>query len=227
MQICVCGWYYYTDLLYVLDEVIAEGEHEVMIVAHRYNSCLKWHNIYFYVKDNIGVEYGAYNYFIHNFWDKESKVLFMHDDVVINPIMKDYKMLPRTTIFNSLANVDVDLGYIFQGRFDELENFGIHGRGIMMSPRFIQHLLDNHKGIWFDKDNDGHISGPTPDHCYHFNEADYRLRGVWRNLQEEGTDMKVGVPIYAPSFSADIRGGRSNQAVVRIDRFKTAPMKIS
>jgi len=224
MQICVCGWYYYHDLLDVLEKVEKEGNHSVTIIAHRYDDILKKHNLKVIERENVGVEYGAYDYFIKNEWDGKSNVLFMHDDVEINPILKNYEMLPLTTIFNSLAGIDVDLGYIFNGAFDELRNFGIHGRGILMSPKFIQYLLDHNDGIWWDKGNTGHIAGPTPEHCEHFNEADYRLRTVWRDLQTNGTDMILGKAIHAPSFCADIRGGRTNTTVMRLKRFKVNPI---
>jgi hypothetical protein len=219
MQICVCGWYYYHDLLHVLDKVVKEGKHSVTIIAHRHDPVVEKYNIKVVEKENIGVEYGAYDYFIKNEWDKKSKVLFMHDDIHIKPLMKDYKMLPKTTIFNTLAHAAVDIGYIFKGQFDELQNFGVHGRGIIMSARFIQYLLDNHDGIWFDKGNDGHINGPTPEHCEHFNEADYRMRSLWEGLNKSKSGMILGVAIHAPSFNADIRGGRLDVSVMKLERF--------
>ena len=225
MMICVCGWYYYPDLLGILDQVVRERKHKVWIVAHRYNPILENYSIDYVIRANRGVEYGAYDYFIKNLWDYKSKVLFMHDDVEIQPIMRDYKMLPKTALFDSLEKVEVDLGYIFEGAFDELRNFGIHGRGILMSPKCIQYLLDHNDGIWWDKNNDGHIAGPTPEHCKHFNEADYQMRRWWEDMNEKGTDMVLGKALHAPSFHADIRGGRTNTAINKLKRTQVNPIE--
>ena len=209
MQICVCGWYYFPKLMPILKRVHETTEHDVFIVAHRENAWLEEFD--HYIRENKGVEYGAYDWFLKNQWDRESPVFLMHDDVNILPIMRNYEIVSPLGVFNSISEIEYDLAYVFKNVTDERVNYGVHGRGIFMSPRFIMHLLIYNKGLWWDKNNDGHIAGPTPEHCHHFNEADYRFRTFWRDMQEKGIDMKVGMPVYIPAFDAAYRGREGEQ----------------
>ena len=129
----------------------------------------------------------------------------MHDDVNIRPRMVNYEIVSTATQFDKIADIDHDISYVFKSVMEEQENAAVHGRGIYMKPKFIQWLLDTNDGIWWDENNDGHIMGPTPEHCEHFNHADYVLRDYFRTAQRNGADWKSGTTII-PAFDHANRG---------------------
>jgi hypothetical protein len=155
MQICIAGWYFDKDLLKLMIKV--NDRHPVTIVAHRNGDS---QGLPCEVIENIGLEFHMYNYFLMNLWDGKSNILFMHDDLKIMPVMVNNEIIPATNIFNKIADIKADQGYLFQDENDGLWNAWKHGRMICMSAR----LADQAKrdgGFRYDSDNIGQTrSGP-------------------------------------------------------------------
>ena len=66
-KICVIGWYYNKDFY----EKISLIKERVFIVAHRDNEILK--DFDHQIIDNVGLEFGAYDWYIKGYRNKEQK----------------------------------------------------------------------------------------------------------------------------------------------------------
>ena len=100
MKICIVGWYFFESLYASLKEV--NKKHEVTIISHKGWECSPEENgdskdlsltsdpeaveareflescgLNYKIIPNIGLEFGAYDYYLKNCWDKESDVLFI------------------------------------------------------------------------------------------------------------------------------------------------------
>ena len=205
MKICVCGWYYMDSILRDLKEV--NETYPVFIVAHRSSEALLG-NFEYRLRENIGLEWGAYDSYLKNEWDGVSDVLFMHDDIRLRPTFSSYEAVPATQVFRAIENLagEYDQVYIFRSLQEQKENFALHGRAFLATAKLLQYLLDNEDGIWFDADNTGHTMGPTPDWCKHYNEADYKFRDTLIKIDSLGTGMSVNNSIILPPFDCARRG---------------------
>jgi len=76
MQICVTGWDF-NESLYVS---LAKTSFNTISIMHKKGDTK---GVPFQLIPNEGLEWGAYNYFLKNHWDKKSPVLFMQDDISI------------------------------------------------------------------------------------------------------------------------------------------------
>lgn len=204
MKICVCGWYYMESIMRDLKEV--NETYPVFIVAHQYDQKLegfKWRE-----RENIGLEWGAYDWYLKNQWDGKSDILFMHDDVRMRPTFDAYDSIPVTMIFGAIERLanEYDQVYIFRSQDERKENNKLHGRAFLATAKLLQYLLDNEGGIWNDVDNTGHTMGPTPEWCKHYNEADYKFRDTLLKIDSLGTGMSVNNSIILPSFDCARRG---------------------
>jgi hypothetical protein len=152
MKICVCGYYFsddwYGSLLRLNDKF------PVHVVANRDDPFLKISELPFTIRKNIGLEFGAYNYYLDKLWDGKSDIIFCHDDIKFKPIGLGYEIVSGENVFYRLAELDCDQGYIFRNREDDVSNEGIHGRMIYISGRLLSWVKDN-GGIWFDEKNSG------------------------------------------------------------------------
>jgi hypothetical protein len=83
MQICICGWYFNEQLLGVMESI--NEKYPVAIIANRDKLPDKY-NFNYHVRENKGLEYGAYDYFLKNEWTG-GDVLFCHDDMTILPVI--------------------------------------------------------------------------------------------------------------------------------------------
>ena len=138
IKICVVGWHFFSDFYNKLDQ----SKYETYIVAHRYNKILDAIKLEYSVIENIGLEFHAYDYYIKNIWDKKSNVIFMHDDIEIEDIKCLYK------IFKRCEKENIYQCYIFGEK-----GKGSHGRCIYMSKKFIEMIIKDYDGIWFDREN--------------------------------------------------------------------------
>jgi len=220
VDICVCGWHYFDSVYDTLRS--AHKKYPVFVVAHRDDELLHSSGLPFYMRENVGLEWGAYDWYIKNQWDGKSDVLFMHDDVRIRPVIKEYEVVDPVCVFNTVARLGdtYDQAYIFKSKHEYNKNFFIHGRALFCNAKTIRILLDRNDGFWYDADNTGHTGGSTPDGCKHYNEADYRF---WRFLsglhgrgdetypwEAEGLVTKEGLmvnqAIIIPAFDCARRG---------------------
>ena len=201
MRVCICGWYFTEKFLDLLTEITKT--YPVTVVANKdrmpskYKDCFDYH-----VRENRGLEYGAYDYFLKNVWAGED-VLFMHDDIQIQPIVKDFEIINPLLIFNTISRFKEDVVYIFKSETHMIENCNIHGRVMFMSKGFLKDLKEFNDGFPWDKDNDGHTVGPTPSHCKHYNWAVEELKKFWEVKKITGCEVKS---VIIPAIDYQIRG---------------------
>jgi hypothetical protein len=208
MKICVCGWYYLKPLYDLLAQV--NDKYPVHVIAHRHDDILDKSRLSYTLEPNKGLEWGAYATYLRDIWDGESDVLFMHDDVRIRGVVQDYSLVDPIKVFDTIARFGYDQAYIFKTKKEDIDNYGIHGRAFFCSARFL-HYLREHGGFYADMDNTGHTNGPTPVHCKHFNEADYKFAGFLKGMNGNSGDMVVNQKVILPAFDCARRGKFAEQ----------------
>jgi hypothetical protein len=211
MKIAVCGWYFRSDFYQMLKHI--NDEFPVTIISNKIIEgidvqCFNETRFILSERENIGLEFGAYDYYIKNLWDGESDVLFIQDDVRLLPVMRDYETAPPNVIFRGISKIRSDQAYIFNNDTFAVKNNHIHGRAFFCSARLIKWLLEHNNGIWYDKNNTGHTRGPTPGHCLHYNYANYQFS---EDLKKAGYNFKTGGYIIVPALECAVRGRFDNE----------------
>ena len=140
LQICVCGWYFYPSLYQTLRKLPVNFD--PFVVANRPGDT---HGIPFIVRENVGLEFGAYACFLQQYWDHASNVLFLHDDVE----------LPYT-FFDFVRTIPFDQAYIFRNAQEYEQNIG-HGRAVYTTSAFLAQV-QKRGGIWYDQGNTGFVA---------------------------------------------------------------------
>jgi len=197
MQICVCGWWYFPEYYDALLEAVKRGYHTV-VVKHRDGET---NGLPFVNKDNIGLEWGAYSYYIDEIWDGESDVLFTQDDVKV----KD------ASFFDWASKITEDVCSIFHNNADARYNGEAHGRMIFMSSRF---LLGAQKlgGFWYDKGNHGFIakgnyrSETPPPGSSHHNAGIHNFLKLVPRVRKESPEIKRRTFLCSPKIVLGRRG---------------------
>jgi hypothetical protein len=187
MKICVVGWYFDGDCMTILEKV--KNDYDLTIVSHRNGDgpSADYMNRFALVSiSNIGLEFGAYDFYLKNIWDEKSSVLFMHDDMKISD----------KEVFKKIEKLPHDCAYIFRDYAEEKANGGKHGRAFFASARFLKFIkyftcecgwinerddphnagqrlpkIGKHTGFWYDPYNYGHVSGKPPIGVRHYNEG--------------------------------------------------------
>lgn len=252
MKICVNGWYFERNLFSNTFKKISE-DYEITVVTYHQRangSIVKEYDelpipevIDSYVKESgvthykipvAGLEWGGYDFYLKNIWDRQSNILFMHDDIVIY----------NSNVFDIIKQElkDYFQAFIFRDEVEELANGRIHGRGVYCSKDFLQFALDYsctckqafdhehphhlgqepkvmlegtgpHTGIWYDPYNLGiHTQGKVPQHCRHYNAGVYHFasfagRTSYTNSPWPGFPKdKVRVAVHFPDFNSGRRG---------------------
>lgn len=198
MNVCVAGWYWNDQFLSVLNEV--SKKHFVYIVAH--NEPKKAIYVTYKTIQNIGLEFGCYNYFLMNTWI-DGNTLFVHDDTTVS----------GPEVFDRISEISHDCAYIFRDRFEEEANGGKHGRAFFCSKRFMRYLKDN-GGFWYDKENFGYTGAKGQQRPVrrngkpiNFNEGInrfHKMLGIIRNNNE--LEFDVVNRVYSQDFEAGRRG---------------------
>lgn len=242
MKICVSGWYFERDLFEIFKEVSKKYEIVVVTYFRRSNGGITRDYDPIPVPDMIkewvlpsgvthweipvaGLEWGGYDHYLKNIWDRESDVLFMHDDMRVSD----------PAVFDRIAELPHDQAYIFRDLSEELANGRKHGRGVYCSKRFLEYMMNYvcmcgqandhdhphhpgnilrgtgpHTGFWYDPYNLGeHTNGAVPLHCRHYNAGVYHFaafagRCVRTDRHWPGFDS--GVRVHLPEFNAGRRG---------------------
>lgn len=222
INICVVGWYLYKDLYSDLE--ILNDRYDLHVVSHKDEpSFFENYNLKYSITENIGLEFGAYDYYLKNIWDKESNVLFMHDDVNIKNI----------SIMDRIAKINVDQAYLFKNKEEEEINGGKHGRCIFMSAKLLNFMLNykfkteesyDHKdthndtilkgtgeytGFWYDPNNTGHTVGKPPVGVRHYNEMIYTFHTTMGRIRDRrfgNEPMNVVNRLYFPEIDCARRG---------------------
>ena len=209
MKICVTGYYFDADFIECLHQ--AQKNYPTIIISHADDPGEKYtiKHIPVIGKENIGLEFSIYDYYIKNLWDGSSSVLFCHDDI----------HLSNPSIFNDISRLTHDCAYIFRDQAEDRANGGKHGRAIFCSPRFINFIkgfececkwieekpdphnrgeilprLSKHTGFWFDPNNKGHICGKPPKGVRHYNEAIYHFHWTLGRIRDQRCGPKENWP---------------------------------
>jgi hypothetical protein len=118
-------------------------------VAHRDHRTLLNTIIPYELKENVGLEWGAYNWYISNIWEEKNSVLFTHDDNIFEGNAFD-TIEQKTRRF--------DFVYLYPRAVSNHKISANGGRCFVLSPRAIKWLKER-GGIWFDNTNTGQTSG--------------------------------------------------------------------
>ena len=193
MQICVCGWHYYPKFYDTLS--VIGINFDIVIVAHR-AGCTS--GMPFITRENSGLEWGAYSYFLDHHWDKLSSVLFMHDDTEVNPVF-----------FNEIASISNDLTFVFENERD-FHFMYTHGRVFMASARFLK-AVQSQDGIWYDKGNKGFITDSArtekpPAGCQDHNAGIRAFTVQAEKIVNRHPSFSVNKPFFSDNIKYGIRG---------------------
>jgi len=171
-QICVVGWHFLQSFYDSIDGM----QKDIFIVAHKYNKILS--NFQHSIIPNVGLEFGAYDWFLKNMWDEKSDIIFMHDDIEIKnkDIFDD--------IFNKCENCDH--AYIWTSLSQMEQNGYAHGRCFYLSKNCLDWIIKKYNGIWFDKENESNVSVANPLRGMHYNEGIRRFRKMIKRTSENG-----------------------------------------
>ena len=156
MKICVLGWYYDKTFLKVLESI--HHKYPIHIVGHRPND-YSW--LRCTVIDNVGLEFGGYDYYLKNIWDGNDSVFFTHDDTLVTDV----------SVFDKIATIDKDFSFIFYNSRESLSCMGAHGRAFYCSPRYLEFIKvhkckcqyikedgeEFHTGFYYDRTNLGNV----------------------------------------------------------------------
>lgn len=193
LQICVCGWYFYPSLYHTLRKLPAT--YEPLVVAHRPGDT---HTIPFVMRENVGLEFGAYAYFLEHYWDRASNVLFLHDDVEV-----------PAEFFDVARTIPFDQAYIFRNAQEYGQNVG-HGRILHATAPFLAEVQAR-GGVWYDRGNTGFVAqGPSwseqpPAGCQDHNAGIRAFIALSARIGAE-TNLTVNQPFFVPSVSLGRRG---------------------
>jgi len=196
--ICVCGWYYHPDLIRVLREVDGAVA-DVCIIAHR---TVKLSGLRIISRDNVGLEWGAYNHYLTRVW-QGGPTVYMHDDTVVGHEF-------FTWIIALAKQGDIHHAFLFSNPVENAYNSGGHGRCMFMSHAFQKVVLSD-GGFWYDSENHGFVSWghyrdtEPPEGCLHHNAAIHRFMRYLPSVRKRyGYD--VNRKLYPPALRNGRRG---------------------
>ncbi len=142
VQICIVGWHFFSDFY----KKLSQSKYEVYIVAHRYNKILDKLNFNYSVTKNIGLEYGAYNWFVKNIWDRESNILLSHDDTSVS----------STDVIDSMISKCKKYDRVYITGRTKAKKQKYSTRCIYLSKKIVKCYLKEFGKIWYDKHNKGY-----------------------------------------------------------------------
>ncbi len=171
-KICIVGWHFFPDFYKYLSK---NYQKETFIVAHKYNKILDELKLNYKVIKNVGLEFGAYDWYIKNIWDKKSNVLFMHDDTKIE------KGNPIKSIFRNSEKYDYS--YVLSNNCRKTQTKS--NRCFILSKKIINLFLKEFDGIWYDKYNIGYTVRNEKIYDKRYNK-EYRefARGIGKRFKE-------------------------------------------
>lgn len=194
MQICVCGWYYPRPFYERLCAV--DGRHDVTVVANRPGDALGLRTI---ERENLGLDWGAYSFFLEHAWDGAADVLFLQDDTRVSG-----------PFWDEMAAITHDQAFVFRDRA-EFEAAYSHGRAHVASARFLA-LARARGGIWFDRGNCGFIAAGTswsetrPPGCLDHNAGIRAYTQLVQRIGAEHTALSVDRQVYSEHVWLGRRG---------------------
>jgi len=141
MQICVIGW----DFNKSLYQSLSSTDYDAFTVLHKKGDT---QGVPFQLVPNVGLEWGAYDYFLQNNWDRRSPVLFMQDDITVK----------SPTFFKEVSLLKDDFVFIYDRLASCVANerlFVGTGQCFKTSSKFLDYYLDKYSGFWYDLENTG------------------------------------------------------------------------
>jgi hypothetical protein len=209
MKICVCGWYFNPEFMRQLE--LVHKKYPVVVVSHR-NRPIRLPHVYI---PNVGLEWGAYNYYLKYIYDGKGKVLFTHDDNDVEDV----------SVFDELAKCDLDVGFVFRNEAEAEWAFDRHGRAIVMSEKFLNFCkkekfsLVNQEsgerftqdGFWYDKKNFGYVGDDKKLNC---NKGIEFFASYLKYLEEKDYGFKVGT-IFNDRLKLGFRGDRGIEELAK------------
>ncbi len=148
MQICLTGWDFNKSLYTSLSKTCFDK----IAILHREGDTK---GVPFCLIPNIGLEWGSYDYFLKNIWDKKSSVLFMQDDISI----KD------DSFFEQVSKLENDFIFIHDNQSKTTSSevlFSGTGQCFKASPKFLYYIWKTHGGFWYDENNLGDVINGNP-----------------------------------------------------------------
>jgi hypothetical protein len=144
VEICVCGWYYPPAFYEQLRS--AADRFDVVVIANRPGDTMGLRTI---ARENTGLDWGAFSYFVDHVWSGSADVLFLQDDTEVDE-----------RFWDDVEAIADDQAFIFRDEAAFRQAYS-HGRAHFASARFLE-LVRAHGGIWFDAGNRGFIAaGPS------------------------------------------------------------------
>ena len=178
-KICVVGWHFFKKMY----KPLSKCKFDVHVVAHRYNKILDDLDFDYSVTKNVGLEFGAYDYYIKNIWDKKSDVIFMHDDGELKKISAIDNIVDKCRRF--------DIGYILGGTCNVKRKTST--RCVYLSFAAIDLLLKKFGGIGFEAKDRGYTLR-TKD-IY-----DSELTSSYRDKFDIARDFKVSMDVLTKKY---------------------------
>lgn len=205
LNICVCGWYFdkFDDWYMSLHRI--KEKYPVFVVCNRESDYQNIFDLPHAVRENKGLEWGAYNHYLMHHWPGKEPVLFCHDDIVLNPVVVNGEILPPEFIFDKIAEADVDQAYIFGSRAEDVENYGQHGRMVLMSEAFLKKAKDM-GGFWYDAKNKGYVTGKDSHLKEKYECLGYNAGIISFHSQAKAIGGNIHRKIFIPSFDLAKRG---------------------
>lgn len=197
MKICIVGWYFDKEFISLLHRV--NVNYPVFIVCHRPPEF--YFDLPFVEVDNVGLEFGAYSWYLDNVWDRTGSVFFCHDDTKIG----------SAETFDSIAQITHDCAYVFRDEAEERANGGKHGRAIYCSAAFLTKLSED-GGFWYDEENLGYNGSGQPrpiradGSLMDFNAGIFTFHRYLGRVRDAKLGLDVVNRVFVNSFEAGRRG---------------------
>jgi hypothetical protein len=193
-QVCVCGWYYRPDFYEALRSV--SDRVDITVVANRGGDTRGLRTL---ERENIGLEWGAFCYFLIRAWNAIANVVFLHDDTYVTD-----------RFWGDVERIAYDQAFIFRD-VSEYESAYSHGRAHFASARFLA-LVRASGGIWFDPGNRGFIaaghswSEAPPPGCLDHNAGIRAYTELVKRIGVENPTLSVNREVYSESVYLGRRG---------------------
>jgi len=144
LSICVLGYHYWPEVYDVLTNINRSDSCNVYVVKRgKEQDEPDLSHLYGIDSPNVGLDVGGYDFFLKNFWDWKSGVLFMHDDIRIAKrafsVVMDYSGYDRVFFFGTKKQE-----YMNRGRKYRRDGWkvGKSTRAFYCSRRFLKAMLN-------------------------------------------------------------------------------------
>lgn len=196
MEICICGWHYHQPFFRALEKV--KNRFQMTVIAHRKGPTFRIPTIR---RSNIGLDWGAYDYYLKHCWYGSENVLFLQDDTQIDDINE----------LDHISEIGCDQVFIFHDKEEaQFNSFG-HGRAFFCSRAFLLEIIKD-GGFYYDTGNHGFIAQghflatPPPEGCRHHNAGIHAFMNQIDRIRSANQSLKVFWAYYAKGMRFGRRG---------------------